>query len=166
METSLDRREVLLLGRPQADDAVAKWWIRNRERGDDDRSGSLFSPRDCQVGKRNLACASVSKCTLTTLLCGDAQALACTSRAGCSGSGNCATSVVPPPDGLSSVIVPPNASILSFSPSSPEPRAGSAPPTPSSRTQTQRRPSRSSTVTSIRDASACFVVFVSVSATT
>jgi hypothetical protein len=44
MHTSLDRSEILLLGRPQADEAVAKWWIRNRERGDDDRNGSVFSP--------------------------------------------------------------------------------------------------------------------------
>jgi hypothetical protein len=44
MDTSLDRREILLLGRPQADEAVAKWWIRNRERGDDDRNGSVFLP--------------------------------------------------------------------------------------------------------------------------
>jgi hypothetical protein len=42
MDTSLDRREILLLGRPQADEAVAKWWIRNLERGDDDRNGSVF----------------------------------------------------------------------------------------------------------------------------
>ena len=78
-----------------------------------------------------------------------------TQERGCLGSGNCATSVVPPPDGLSSVIVPPNASILSLSPTRPEPQAGSAPPTPSSRTQTQRLRSRSSRLTSIPDASVC-----------
>jgi hypothetical protein len=44
MDTSLDRRKILLLGRPKADDAVSKFWIRNRKRGDDDRNGSVFLP--------------------------------------------------------------------------------------------------------------------------
>jgi hypothetical protein len=44
MDTSLDRRQILVLGRPQADEAVAKWWIRNPERGDLDRNGSVFLP--------------------------------------------------------------------------------------------------------------------------
>src|SRR4051794_10407142 len=113
-------------------------------------------------GRRALSCASGSGMTPEPRVLGQASA----PRAVWAGSGKCATRVVPPPDGLSSLIVPPNASILSFSPARPEPRAGSAPPTPSSRMQTRRWPSRGSTVTSMRDASACFVVFVSVSATT
>jgi hypothetical protein len=45
MDTPLDRSEILLLRRPQADEAVAKRWIRNRERSDDDRNGSVLFAR-------------------------------------------------------------------------------------------------------------------------
>jgi hypothetical protein len=38
VDTTLDRRDVPLLGRPKVDEAVAKWWIRNRERRDDEAS--------------------------------------------------------------------------------------------------------------------------------
>src|SRR5207245_11650924 len=54
---------------------------------------------------------------------------------GCSPSavtGSWQDTVVPQPTGLCTENVPPSASIRSFSPSSPEPRAGVAPPIPAS----------------------------------
>jgi hydroxymethylbilane synthase len=50
------------------------------------------------------------------------------------GNGSSACRQVPAPAGLSMVMVPPSASTRSFSPMRPEPRTGSAPPVPSSRT--------------------------------
>jgi porphobilinogen deaminase-like protein len=55
-------------------------------------------------------------------------------RVGQSASGSSARRDVPAPAGLSRVMVPPSASTRSFSPMRPEPRTGSAPPVPSSRT--------------------------------
>ena len=152
-----DRGQLAAVARPFLPRRPLRAWIAH----------SSPSPHGGPLGRASRSRRCSRRSTLTALsLRRSAQALTGSApRTGCSGSGNCATSVVPLPDGLSSVIVPPNASILSFSPTRPEPQAGSAPPTPSSRTQTQRRPWRSSTVTSMRDASACFVVFVSVSAT-
>jgi hypothetical protein len=49
MDSALDRREIPFVRRPQADDAVGKWRIRNRERGDDDRSRSAFCDAGCVV---------------------------------------------------------------------------------------------------------------------
>ena len=77
--------------------------------------------------------------------------------AGSTSSGRATTSSVPAPGGLSILIVPPRASTRSCKPTSPEPWPESAPPTPSSRIDSSRTPSRGASETSIRDACACFV---------
>ncbi len=56
-------------------------------------------------------------------------------------SGSSTRRAVPAPAGLCTARVPPSASTRSFNPTSPEPRTGSAPPTPSLRTRSHdRRP--------------------------
>src|SRR5262245_57124090 len=77
---------------------------------------------------------------------------------------NSATSEVPFPDGLERVSVPPAAATRS--PSEVSPKAGSAPPTPSSRTSTTTRPLSWATLAESRVADACFSAFVNPSATT
>ena len=67
-------------------------------------------------------------------------------------TGSSQDTVVPPPAGLCTEKVPPSASIRSFSPTSPEPRSGSAPPTPSSRTHTRSVPPETPASTSATDA--------------
>jgi hypothetical protein len=73
--------------------------------------------------------------------------------------------VVPAPGGLAIQIRPPSASIRSLSPARPEPRPKSAPPRPSSRTQTCRTPSPVTASTSAAEASAYLAMLVSASAT-
>src|SRR5690606_37454472 len=58
----------------------------------------------------------------------------------CAHTGISARRVVPDPGGESRASEPSNAPTLSASPCNPEPRPGSAPPTPSSRTSTQACP--------------------------
>jgi xylulokinase len=70
-------------------------------------------------------------------------------------SGSSAVMRVPVPGGLSIEIDPPSASMRSVKPTRPEPRLGSAPPMPSSRMDSIRRPWRGVTEISIRDACAC-----------
>jgi hypothetical protein len=82
------------------------------------------------------------------------------------GRGSQTCNVVPSPGGLCTVIVPPSASTRSVSPVSPEPLAGSAPPMPSSRTVSRRRPSTTSAATHMAVGRACLAAFVSASATT
>src|SRR5690349_19707962 len=82
-----------------------------------------------------------------------------------SSMGSLISSVVPAPTGLATSIVPPSASTRSVRPMSPEPRAGSAPPRPSSRIESARTPSRASTATCTAEARACFAAFVSASDT-
>src|SRR6202008_4705513 len=55
-------------------------------------------------------------------------------------NGSSASRVVPAPGGLWSQRCPPSASTRSLSPTSPDPPDGSAPPGPSSRTQTPSAP--------------------------
>ena len=81
-------------------------------------------------------------------------------------TGRSQDTVVPRPAGLCTEKVPPSASIRSFSPTSPEPRSGSAPPTPSSRTRTRSVSPEASASTSTTEACACLVAFVSASETT
>ena len=73
---------------------------------------------------------------------------------------------MPPPAGLCTANVPPSASIRSFSPTSPEPRSGSAPPTHHPERSTRSVPPEASAATSATDACACLVAFVSASETT
>src|SRR5262249_43733024 len=77
-----------------------------------------------------------------------------------------ALSRVPTPGGLSRTSVPPSASTRSDSPRSPDPPAGSAPPSPSSATSTRATPFRRCTVTETACAEAYFATFASASATT
>ena len=73
---------------------------------------------------------------------------------------------VPCPVRLSSCSVPPLASTRSLRPTSPEPRTGSAPPTPSSLMNSRTSPSSVSTRTSTTEALACLATLVSASDTT
>src|SRR5439155_675982 len=70
------------------------------------------------------------------------------------GNGSSARTVVPWPGRLVTSGLPPAATIRSARPRSPEPRPGSAPPTPSSRIATLRRPSARFTSQRTRDARA------------
>jgi hypothetical protein len=57
VDTALDRPEISLLGRSQSDDAVAKRWIRTRERGGEE----LTEQRSITEGAHgNLTWASVA----------------------------------------------------------------------------------------------------------
>ena len=78
-------------------------------------------------------------------------------------AGSSHDTVVPQPTGLCTDKVPPSASIRSLSPTSPEPRTGSAPPTPSSRTRSRSVPLRASASTSTTEARACFAALASTS---
>ena len=73
---------------------------------------------------------------------------------------------MPTPTGLSISSVPPSALTRSASPLSPEPRAESTPPAPSSRTSTTVCAWPTPTRTSIRSELACLEALVSASATT
>src|SRR5579859_5073136 len=79
------------------------------------------------------------------------------------GTGSSQDTVVPWPAVLCTENVPPSASIRSFSPTSPEPRSGSAPPAPSSRTRTRSLPPETAASTSTTEACACLVALVSAS---
>ena len=81
-------------------------------------------------------------------------------------TGSSQDTVVPPPRGLRTANRPPSASIRSLSPVSPEPRSGSAPPAPSSRTLTRSVPPEASAATLTTEACPCLVAFVSASDTT
>jgi two-component system sensor histidine kinase KdpD len=81
-------------------------------------------------------------------------------------SGSSHVTVVPPPTGLCTENVPPSASMRSCSPRSPEPRTGSAPPIPSSRTRTRSLPPEASASTLTTEALACFSALASISETT
>src|SRR3954452_22895402 len=72
---------------------------------------------------------------------------------------------VPLPVWLSIRILPPSASIRSLSPVSPDPRLGSAPPTPSSRIERRSKSSSILRETHTRVAFACFDALVSASET-
>ena len=80
--------------------------------------------------------------------------------------GSSQVTVVPQPTGLWTENVPPSASIRSCSPRSPEPRNGSAPPTPLSRTRTRSLPPEAAAPTSTTEARACFSALASISETT
>ena len=88
------------------------------------------------------------------------------SRRQWSRSGSWTRISVPSPGGLLTSIDPPRASARSRRPIRPEPRAGSAPPTPSSRIERWRVSSRPSQEMCTTDADACLVVLVSASETT
>ena len=81
-------------------------------------------------------------------------------------TGMTARTSVPPPLGLSTSSVPSSAERRSARPRRPEPRAGSAPPTPSSRTWTITRPFVRSMLTEAAEASAYLTMFASASETT
>jgi CheY-like chemotaxis protein len=73
--------------------------------------------------------------------------------------------VVPPPGGLVMCNVPPSASIRSPSPVSPEPRAGSAPPVPSSRIASRAIMSSAPSSTCTAEARACLAALATASDT-
>src|ERR1035438_6287738 len=75
------------------------------------------------------------------------------------------SSVVPPPTGLVTSSVPPSASIRSRSPVSPDPRAGSAPPVPSSRTVSRTIASSAPSSTCTTEARACLAALATASDT-
>jgi hypothetical protein len=77
---------------------------------------------------------------------------------GSAGSWTCR--VVPWPGGLSTKMVPLRASTRSLRPMMPEPRLGSAPPTPSSLMERVRAPSRASAHTSMTEARAYLAALV------
>jgi MalK OB fold domain len=86
---------------------------------------------------------------------------------GCTGwIGSSARREVPCPGRLSTRRVPPLPSTRSLRPMRPEPRAGSAPPAPSSRIASRTSPSSRSTATSTAEAPACLATLVRASATT
>src|SRR5919204_2266678 len=70
---------------------------------------------------------------------------------------------VPAPGWLSTSRTPSRASTRSTSPRNPEPRVGSAPPTPSSDTSTTARPFRRTTLISTAEASEYLATFASAS---
>jgi len=74
--------------------------------------------------------------------------------------------IVPAPGALVTAMRPPIAATRSSRPRRPEPRAGSAPPTPSSAISTARRPSCRSIVSRTLVAFAYLATFVSASAAT
>ena len=80
--------------------------------------------------------------------------------------GSSQVTVVPSPAGLWTENVPPSASIRSCSPRSPDPRNGSAPPTPLSCTRTRSLPPEAAAPTSTTEARACFSALASISETT
>lgn len=80
--------------------------------------------------------------------------------------GSSQVTVVPSPAGLCTENVPPSASIRSCSPRSPDPRNGSAPPTPLSCTRTRSLPPEAAAPTSTTEARACFSALASISETT
>jgi len=80
--------------------------------------------------------------------------------------GSSHVTVVPLPTGLCTENVPPSASIRSCSPRSPDPRNGSAPPTPLSCTRTWSLPPEAAAPTSTTEARACFSALASISETT
>jgi Lyase len=82
------------------------------------------------------------------------------------GTGKWTITDVPAPGGLVTVILAPSASMRSRRPRSPEPRDGSAPPTPSSQTDIRMPPSSASTSMPTTDACPCLATLVRASATT
>jgi hypothetical protein len=81
-------------------------------------------------------------------------------------AGSSTIRLVPTPERLRTIKVPPTASTRSLRPTRPEPRAGSAPPTPSSLTESRTTPSTASTSTRTVEAFACLAALVSASETT
>ena len=74
--------------------------------------------------------------------------------------GSSAVTTVPRPGGLATDTLPPSAATRSVIPASPEPGEGTAPPTPSSRTETTRLPFCRAAITATLDACACFAALV------
>src|SRR5689334_5236183 len=74
--------------------------------------------------------------------------------------------VVVPLGGLDSVMVPSRAATRAVMPARPVPRAGSAPPVPSSWIRTRSRPAAAEAFTVMTLAAACLTAFVSASAMT
>ena len=83
--------------------------------------------------------------------------------AGSYSSGRSTVICVPAAAALWTWIEPPRASTRSARPARPEPRAGLAPPTPSSRTDSSRLPWRAVSEISMREACACFIALASAS---
>jgi hypothetical protein len=81
-------------------------------------------------------------------------------------SGSRTSTEVPSPAGLTMVMVPPMASTRSRSPRSPLPLERSAPPTPSSLTESWTAPSEVSALSRATEARACLAALASASATT